>query len=332
MYELETGNSDEFKEYRRLGQAIGADYTGCRLDYYLAKNFLFRSRTNWQEVIRNGKVLVNRRAVKASSRLDSGDEVCYFRPVSSEPPVNKNLSVLWENEGIVAIHKPSNLPMHEGGAYRKNTFCEVLKDLLGTQWAPTHRLDRETSGIVLCSDKSQLRTELSGSFYRRKISKKYLAFALGEVKTPEWSVDQPIRQTKNTSFRIKYWVEPDGLPSQTHFKVREYARGFSFLEVFPKTGRTHQIRVHSAWSGFPLVGDKKYFPDEKIYLEYYDKGFSENVRRACLFDRLCLHAAAISFVHPANKKTFTVECELPKDMQEIWQFLKDGCLVNSGSG
>ncbi len=309
-------------DYRRLGKPLSGIYVGRRVDYYLSREFLFRSRTSWQSVIEQEKVLVNGRPVKASYRLNHGDEVRYFRPISSEPEVNKNISILWEKEGLIAIHKPSNLPMHEGGAYRKNTFCEVLKDTLGSSWAPTHRLDRETSGIVLCSDKAHLRNQVSGDFYHKRILKKYIAFANGEVPQDEWEVNQPISETTNTSFRIKYWVEEGGFPSQTHFSVKERIPGFSYLEVSPKTGRTHQIRVHSAWSGFHLVGDKKYYPDEKIYLEYYETGFSENVRKACLFDRLCLHAAYLSFVHPSDKNTYEVYCDLPEDMRNIWNTLK----------
>lgn len=315
-------NIDIPSDFRRLGKAIDHVYAGRRVDFYLGKEFLFRSRTTWQNVIDAGKVLVNGRTVKPSFTLSEGDEVCYFRPESSEPQVNKNISVLWEKDGLVAFFKPSNLPMHEGGAYRRNTFLEVLRKDFGPEWAPMHRLDRETSGIVLCSDQVSLRNQLSGDFYHKRISKRYTAFAIGETTREEWNVDQPIGEAKNTRFRLKYGVEEDGMPSQTHFKVKERTSGFSFLEVSPRTGRTHQIRVHSSWSGLPLVGDKKYYPDESIYLEHCDHGFTENVRQACIFDRLCLHAAYLSFIHPGDKKRYEVECEVPNDMKEIWETLK----------
>ncbi len=310
-------------EYRRLGNSIRALDVGKRLDSYLARDFLFRSRNGWQNLIDLGEVLVNGRIMKASYHLALGDEVTYFRPMTSEPTVNKDIRVLWEKDGVVAIFKPANLPMHEGGAYRQNTFCEVLKDKLGPEWAPTHRLDRETSGIVLCANNTFLRNQLSESFYRRRVVKKYLAIVFGKVPQQEWNVDQPIKQTKETSFRVKYWVLPDGLASQTNFKVLESTEAFSLLEVSPRTGRTHQIRVHAAWSGFHLVGDKKYYPDERIYLEYYDKGFNENVRQACLFDRLCLHATSLKFTHPGDQCTYEVNSELPEDLIEIWRSLRE---------
>lgn len=309
-------------EYRRLGKAIGTLDVGLRLDRYLARDFLFRSRNAWQNVIDDGEVLVNGRAMKASYHLALGDEVTYFRPMTSEPTVNKNISVLWEKDGVIAVFKPANLPMHEGGAYRQNTFCEVLKEKFGPQWAPTHRLDRETSGIVLCADNTFLRNHLSESFYRRRMIKKYLAIVFGKVPQQEWDVDQPIKQTKNTRFRIKYWVLPDGLASQTHFKVLESTDAYSLLEVSPRTGRTHQIRVHAAWSGFHLVGDKKYYPDESIYLEHCDNGFNEIVRNACLFDRLCLHATYLKFTHPGDGCTYEVTSEMPEDLKRIWKSLR----------
>ena len=311
-------HSIDFENYRRLGKPISVHDVGLRIDRYLAREFLFRSRTGWHDFIQAGEVLVNGKTVKPSYSVLSGDEVCYFRPLSSEPEVDKNIVLLWEKDGVFAIYKPSNLPMHEGGAYRRNTFCEVLKEKFGPEFAPTHRLDRETSGIVLCSDRSTLRYELSEAFFRKKIAKKYLAMTLGRPNVEAWDVDQPIAQTQQTKFRIKYWVLSNGQPSQTHFKVLNSSDTHSFVEVTPKTGRTHQIRVHSAWSGFPLVGDKKYFPDESIYLEYYDKGFTENVRKACLFNRLCLHATYLRFTHPIDKKTYEVTSDLPKDLHEIW--------------
>ena len=309
------------EDFRRLGKAVEEPYVGRRVDYYLGKVFLFRSRTTWQRVIDERKVLVNGEAVKASYMLKEGDEVYYYRPQSSEPPVDRNIYCLWEKSGVMAVYKPSNLPMHEGGAYRRNTFCEALKERFGPSWAPMHRLDRETSGIVLCSDQSGFRNLVSEDFYRKRVSKTYFAFVMGSVEQDEWDVDQPIGEARQTTFRQKFWVEEGGLASQTHFKIRERAGSFTFLEVSPRTGRTHQIRVHSAWSGYPLVGDKKYCPDESVYLEYYDHGFSKRIQEAVLFDRLCLHAAKIAFTHPGDKKTYEISCELPGDMRSIWTSL-----------
>jgi len=293
-------------------------FAAMRVDRYLGTRFLFLSRTEWNRRLRKGEVLVNERPVKASFRLKEGDRVCYFCPVEKEPPVNTNIRIISEDEGVLAIYKPPNLPMHEGGAYRKNTFYEVLRDRLGPDCAAVHRLDRETSGIVLCARDPELRNALSAGLRERVFEKTYLAIVHGVPEQEEWSVDAPLGDALETSFRVKQWVRPDGAESLTTFRCLESRKGRSLLQVSPKTGRTHQIRVHGSWSGFPLVGDKKYYPDESIYLEYLENGFTDRVRSACYTERLCLHATAMRYQHPVHGRVSEVHSPIPDDMKAIW--------------
>jgi 23S rRNA pseudouridine1911/1915/1917 synthase len=309
--------------YRKLGKPITCDHAGHRLDRYLSENFLFHSRNQWQRHFAAKDIVVNTQPVKASYRLKVGDVVSYYSPSECEPAVDKTVRKIWENDGIIAVYKPSNLPMHEGGAYRKNTFSEVIQNEFGLGLAAVHRLDRETSGIVICAQNKALRNDLSVYFRERQISKKYLAIAIGVPIQDYWEVDAPIGLSKSTLFRTKQAVIEAGLPSQTSFKVLEKTARFTLLEVSPRTGRTHQIRVHAAHVGLPLVGDKKYHPNENIFLEYADHGFTENVEKNCFSERLCLHATAISFIHPNSGQSYHIECPMPADMAKIWQDLKE---------
>jgi RluA family pseudouridine synthase len=261
--------------------------------------------------------LINGKAVRATYRLKSGDEVCYFLPQESEPQVNRKIAVLWRDAGIMAVEKPSNLPMHEGGRYRLNTFYELLRSEVGEQWAAVHRLDRETSGIVICAGTKDLRNQLSAEFRQRTMKKSYLALVKGVPADDDFTVDAPIGDASQTIFRQKKWVESDGLPAVTRFRVLAKGCYHSLLEAQPLTGRTHQIRVHAAWSGYPLVGDKKYHPDESVYLDYMDNGLTEKVLEAVEGERLCLHAALLSFRRPHSEGIVTVECPMPADMRAI---------------
>ncbi|MBP6218134.1 MAG: RluA family pseudouridine synthase [Oligoflexales bacterium] len=320
--------------YRPLGRALEEDL-GMRLDKYLGSRYLFKSRTQWQDLISTGAVLVNGQAMKKITYQPKlADTLSYYCPQDFEPVIDDGISVIWEKSGVIAVYKPPNLPMHEGGAYRLNTFEQVLHKKIGKEWAAVHRLDRETSGIVLCADSQAVRGKLCASLRERSLQKVYLAIVFGRAEKDEWWVDKPIGRLDRdqTKLRFKQGVTRDGFPSQTFFKVKERSVEtdqtasqdiFTFLEVQPKTGRTHQIRVHSAWSGLPLIGEKKYNPDEDTYLEYVQNGFTEKVQKACLYERLCLHATAVRFQHPIDKSVCEVVSECPKDMETIWTHLKN---------
>ncbi|MDD9951331.1 MAG: RluA family pseudouridine synthase [Zetaproteobacteria bacterium] len=310
------------QDIRLLGPQIPVGQAGLRIDQYLSRNFLFLSREKWISRLRAREVYVDGRPVKPAYRLRSGSQLSYFAPASREPEVDANLSTVWEQDGVAVMYKPANLPMHEGGAYRVNTFHQCLHQVKGRSWSSVHRLDRETSGLVLCADTSAARETLSAGLRERKTQKTYYAIVHGQCQKSHWRVDQPLGPIDNTLFRLKHGVTPNGLPSQTDFEVLDSTGAYSLLKVKPLTGRTHQIRLHAAFSGHPLVGEKKYFPDESIYLERLEKGFTARVEAAALFDRLCLHAAELEFAlpgHPAEMQQ--VVTELPQDMEDIWQQL-----------
>ena len=297
------------------------DFIPKRLDKFLGRAFPFHSRTGWKQLIEQCEVLVNSQAKRGSYALGPGDEIFYFQPAEKEPEVNTTIHVVWEKDGVAVVCKPPNLPMHEGGAYKHNTFHRVLHENLGPEWFAIHRLDRETSGIVICANHKEARNALTAQMLAHGIKKTYYAIAMGNTDKTLWLVDEPIGQATNTLFRLKQWVVPHGATAQTRFQVLDQKPGYTLLEVSPLTGRTHQIRVHAAWQDLPLVGDKKYHPDETVYLEYAEQGFTDRVKEACLYERLCLHAAKIRFTDPNTGEEVFVETPLPDDMRKIWDEL-----------
>jgi 23S rRNA pseudouridine1911/1915/1917 synthase len=221
----------------------------------------------------------------------------------------------------MAFYKPPNLPMHENGAYRKNTFEHILRENFGKEWAFVHRLDKETSGIVLCGNQAEARRRISISWQNGEVAKEYVAIARGTPSELTWINNMAIGDLEESRIRIKKWVREGGLPSETHFVMMEQKSDHFMVKALPKTGRTNQIRIHLASHGFPIVGDKLYHNDEEVFLEYWEKGATTNVIERVGHSRLCLHASKLSFIHPETGGHCTISCDLPQDMLDLWRSL-----------
>ncbi|MFW7379382.1 MAG: RluA family pseudouridine synthase [Oligoflexus sp.] len=306
-------------EFRTIGGVITSVHVGLRADQYLSEQYPFFSRASWQKRMREGWLLVNRCRIRPSYRLREGDQVELFYPLCAEPDVDRGIYPVWKKGAVMAVYKPGNLPIHENGPYRKNTFAHILQEELGKEWAAVHRLDKETSGIVLCGATYEVRQELSRSLAKRVLDKEYLAIAKGRPKAASWAETGSIGDLSDSPIRIKKWVVPDGLPSETEFEVLEEKAGRVLLAAKPKTGRTNQIRIHAAYSGLPLVGDKLYHPDEQVFLNWFEDGMSDDIVRQTGFRRCLLHAHRLTFIHPETEQIETVVCPMPEDMQEYWQ-------------
>jgi 23S rRNA pseudouridine1911/1915/1917 synthase len=313
---------DEGDGVRRIGAPIRPAEAGLRVDFYLAHQFPFLSRRRWQKKIEARELFVNGVPTRVASRLKAGDVISMYAPPLVEPEVDRNVHCLWEGDGVMALYKPGNLPMHENGPYRKNTFTHIVWDTFGREWSAVHRLDRETSGIVLCGGTSAVRARLSRDFETRKVQKEYLAIGRGVPPAPAWTADGPIGDLVESAIRIKRWVVPGGLPSETRFEVEDTAPQAVLLRARPRTGRTNQIRIHAAHAGVPLYGDKLYHEDEGVFLDYFANGATPDVVQRSGFSRVSLHAAALTFEHPITGETVRVDCPLPPDLQEFWESLK----------
>lgn len=312
------------ESWRSLGPPISDVHAGERVDVYLAKNFPFLTRSAWQKRMEKGEVLINHQAIRSNYRLKQTDRVSFYHPETVEPEVDRDIEVLWQDGAVMAVHKPGNLPMHENGAYRKNTFAHLLTEKMGPEWSAVHRLDRETSGIVLCGATNHVRQLLAADFESKKMAKEYQLIVNGMPSRESWHVDGPIGDLVASKIRIKKWVVENGLSAQTDFVVEDrkgtIQDGFALLRAFPKTGRTNQIRIHAAFSGHWILGDKLYHPDENVFLDYWEhQDTTEFCVERTLFRRCCLHAAALSFKHPETGARIRIEAPLPPDMTSLWK-------------
>ena len=305
-------------DFRPLHTNIEPTMVGMRLDAFLALNFPFLTRSLWRKKVRLGYLRVRGQIVRPSYRVRETDSFSFFHPQEVEPPVDNGIYPIGKAGSILAVYKPGNLPMHENGPYRKNTFAYLLGEKFGSEWAAVHRLDRETSGIVLCGATSSVRASLSRMLVDCQVQKTYFAIAKGISERRQWDENSPIGDLESSEIRIKKWVNKNGQEALTQFRVLEQSDGFSLLEARPKTGRTNQIRIHAACGGLPLLGDKLYHPDESVFLEYFEKGNTSRVVAETGAERLCLHAGAIEFYHPESGKNVLFESEIPEDMMGIW--------------
>lgn len=220
-------------------------------------------------------------------------------------------SIVDESEDWVIANKPAHLLSHPNKPGNPPTLLDGLEGLYafeianGAQLSVITRLDRDTSGLVLLAKHPEAARTLSLAIQSGAIHKEYLAIVWGWPEEDEWQVDAPIlrlSEVEPASIWLKRGVHPAGKPSQTRFRVesrfeRETSNGrqFSLIRAFPLTGRMHQIRIHLAHSGFPIVGDKIYGPDEKCYLEFIETGWTTKLADQLLLDRHALHAHTLRY-------------------------------------
>lgn len=301
---------------------------GKRLDLFLSEQLSDVSRSRLQRLIREGYVLLNGRPSKPAVRLKEGDLVRLLLP-EPEPlelePEALPLDVLYEDEEILVVDKPPGMLVHPTSRVRRGTLvnallyrCWHLKGVEGgLRPGIVHRLDKGTSGVMVVAKTERAHRSLMEQFRKREVEKGYLALVYGEVKRAEGRIDMPLgfhpRQGLRISVRTKRPRE-----ALTLWRVRERFRGFTLLEVMPKTGRTHQIRVHLSAIGHPIVGDPLYGRRRRL----------EAVREEELRGRLkglkrqALHAYRLKFSHPGTGQAMEFLAPLAPDIAEVLEVLR----------
>jgi 23S rRNA pseudouridine1911/1915/1917 synthase len=310
------------REIMPLALRVPPECDGWRLDHFLKHRIRRLSRTKICTIIAEQVRLSNGRAPRPALLVRAGDSVHIDRPAPIEPEVPRHFEVLAEDEHFLAIDKPAGLPMHTTAKFWKNTLVALLRERYPNERLQIcHRIDRETSGVLLIARTAQAASYLKRGFANRRMKKMYLALVRGVPAVPSGTIDAPMRLL-DTRTHIKMGVEPDGLPAVTHYSVRETFANHALVEAAPETGRQHQIRVHLAHIGHPIVGDKMYGASEQAFMDYCDRGMTEEL--LALFDGLprhALHAARLTFPHPVTEQPITVESPLPADLRDYMKGL-----------
>ena len=321
---------------------VGHLQAGIRLDAFLKERYRKRSRESLKQAIESGAIRVERRGgphltlgrLKPASQLIAGDRVLVESERKPEPEVDFNYKVLFEDEVLFVIYKPANLPVHPAGRYFFNTLLvhlktEGLRNPLNAEreYFLVHRIDKETSGILVLTKDREVCTHLTRQFAERQTRKRYLAVVRGIPAQTEFFVDAPLRRALNSRVELKMEIAPKDLPEETpdhikgqtaftSFRVLETAGDFALVECFPKTGRQHQIRVHLDSVGHPIVGDKLYGMDEEEAARFFERKFlSPEAEAKLLLPRHALHSCLLGFTHPVTGKEVTFESPLPDDLR-----------------
>jgi len=294
---------------------------GWRLDRFLKKRIPRLSRTRLQRVIR-GECWVDGREAKPAMVVYAGQEVVFRRPAPVEPEAPRELPVLLADPAFYALDKPAGIAMHPTAKFHRSTVTAVLRERFpGEELQITHRLDLETSGVLLVARTREAAVRLKRGFAKRQMKKRYLAVVHGRLEG-EGVVDAPLGLGGGL-VRVKMAIVPEaagGLPARTLWRALRTVESedegeVTLVECFPETGRQHQIRAHLDHLGHPIVGDKLY-PDETIFADYQDHGWGAVADRVSL-TRHALHAARLAFPHPVTGEEVVVESPLPAALASL---------------
>jgi len=304
---------------------IDPELSGERIDKFLSKNLEDVSRSRIQKLITDGKVLVNGARVSKHHKLACGQEISIEDLSSINTSFNIaaeeiDLKIVYEDKSILVISKEAGMLTHPAPGNEKHTLvnalmyhCENLSKLSGKERAGiVHRLDKDTSGLLIAAKDENVHHRLSEMFADRKVKKTYIALAEGRFKEDRGEIKLPIGRSRINRKKMSVAID-NGRDAVTAFEVVEEFRQAALLNIYPRTGRTHQIRVHLNYIGHPIIAD-----------QIYGSRFSSKIAKNIGLQRQFLHAAKLEFTHPVTEKLMEFEDPLPKDLSESLRKLREG--------
>lgn len=291
---------------------------GRRLDQVASELFAEYSRARLQTWIKGGQLRVDGQIQVPKQKLLGGETLVldvYLEPEGDWQPENIPLHIVHEDEHIIVLNKPQSLVVHPAAGNRTGTLlngllyhCPQLESV--PRAGIVHRLDKDTTGLMVVAKTLQAHSNLVAQLQARTVKREYQAVVSG-VMTAGGLVDQPIG--RHQTQRTKMAVRPDGKQARTHYSVLQRFAGHSHVRLRLETGRTHQIRVHMAHIGFPIVGDDTYAGRFRIH-----RGARPELRHSLQnFGRQALHARELGLIHPASGELVSWDSQLPEDMQAL---------------
>lgn len=290
---------------------IDAEKAGIRIDKAIGLIEDKLSRVGIQRLLDEGNILVNGKITKASYKTKLGDEITIQKETPKKVDIIAQdipIEILYEDKEIIVVNKPKGIVVHPANGNPDGTLVNAIMNLCGNSLSGIggeirpgiiHRLDKDTSGVLIVAKNDIAHINISNQIKNRQTKKIYIALVRGVIKENEATIDMPIGRSKKD--RKKMAVTKDGKEAITHFKVLKRYDNFTLLEIKIDTGRTHQIRVHLAEIGYPIVGDYVY----------------SNGKNPFNVEGQMLHARKIEFVHPTTGKEMKIEAPIPEYFQRI---------------
>lgn len=291
------------------------EHAGERLDRLVVEHLADTSRSFVQRMIEAGDVLVNGGERRPSYRVAAGDLIEVRAPVPEVPeevtPADILIPIAYEDDDVIVFDKPAGLVVHPAPGHKNSTLVNAFRWLRPDNVQPgterpgiVHRLDKDTSGLIVVAKNERSRLHLLKEWQKRTVLKEYTALVVGDFPEDRATVDAPIGRDPNNRKRMA--VVPDGRPAVSHLEVIERLPGFTLLNVRIETGRTHQIRVHCAFTGHPVAGDRMY------------GGYRQNIP----LERQFLHARHLRFTLP-DGRPLDLESPLPPDLEHVLDVLRE---------
>lgn len=334
-------NTDYFPEELAPQTAtVVPEESGWRLDLFLTHRFPDYSRVLMRNAITSGGVRVDGGPAKPSYRLKPGQQVEIILPeIPRQAPVPEDipLEILYEDDWLVCVNKPAGMVAHPARGHWSGTLASALQFRYGGTLSGAggpcrpgivHRLDRDTTGVILVARNDIAHAKLSRQFENRTVEKEYFAIAYGEaMRDCDW-IDAPIGpHTHNREKKMVRFDSPEARAAKTFYEVAERFDGFTAFRAFPKTGRTHQIRLHLAHIGHPIAGDALYSSHHRVLLAELQRdrnpaNFSEATGGEAVLVRQALHARRIKFLHPKTDEPMEIEAPLAGDVARFLELLR----------
>lgn len=323
-----TATNDEQQElYEHYQITVDKGQGLLRIDKFLMDRLLNASRNKIQEAAKAGNILVNGKAVKSNYKIKPADEIKIMMPhpqrdievIAQDIPLN----IVYEDEDLIIINKAAGMVVHPAYGNFEGTLLNAMKFYLeknDSQAEPlmVHRIDKDTSGLMIMAKNEPAQTHLAGQFYRHETQRKYIALVWGDLNNNEGTIEGHIgRSPKNRKVMTVFPDGKSGKHAVTHYKVIERFGYVTAIQCRLETGRTHQIRAHMKYIGHPLFNDANYGGDQikkgTTFSKY--KQFIENAFKLC--PRQALHAKSIGFKHPVSGKIMEFDSQLPDDIEQV---------------